>query len=285
VYTPSLDRNSPHRLTLVSQVRKAIENHEFVLHYQPKVRLADARTIGVEALIRWEHPERGLVPPDDFIPLVERTVLLRPLTQYVLQQALQQWHVWSRRGLDVEIAVNLSPRSLLDVQLPISVDDLLRRWDVPPRALTLELTESFMMAESGRSIGVLSALSDIGLRLSIDDFGTGYSSLSHLKRLPIHEIKIDKSFVMNMEHDPNDTRIVNATIDLAGNLGLLVVAEGVEDAATAEHLRAMGCDLAQGFHYSRAIPGPQVTTLLERETLSTAVPSGDAIPPTRLHAV
>jgi diguanylate cyclase (GGDEF)-like protein len=229
LYTPELDRHSPERLTLVSGVRPGLERGEFVLHYQPKLRVADERTTGVEALVRWEHPERGLVGPDEFIPLLERTVLLRPLTHYVLDRALQQWRGWSADGLEIGVAVNLSPRSLLDLQLPDQVAELLGCWGVPPGALTLELTESFLMAESGRSVGVLSALAEVGVKLSIDDFGTGYSSLSHLKRLPICEIKIDRSFVMSMTRDPNDAMIVRATVDLARNLGLQVVAEGVED--------------------------------------------------------
>ncbi len=286
VYSPSLDSHSPQRLTLVAQVRPGIENHEFVLHYHQKVRLTDERTAGVEALVRWQHPERGLVYPDDFIPLVEHTVLLRPLTHYVLEQALQQWRVWSRRGIEIEMAVNLSPRSLLDVALPDFVDDVLRRWDVPPSSLTLELTESFLMADSGRSNGVLAALSEVGVRLSIDDFGTGYSSLSHLKRLPIREIKIDRSFVMHMLDDPNDSMIVRATVDLGRNLGLQVVAEGVEDRATLEQLAVMGCDLAQGYHISVPLPAAEATRWVEEHAPRTrpagAVEDGGR---THLHAV
>ena len=264
VYHQSMDQHSPHRLTLVGQVRPGLENREFLLHYQPKIRLSDARTTGVEALVRWEHPERGLVFPDDFIPLVEHTVLLRPLTSYVLDHALQQWHVWARRGIEVEMAVNLSTRSLLDVQLPDEVAGLLQRWEVPARFLTLELTESFLMADSARSMGVLSGLSGVGVRMSIDDFGTGYSSLSYLKRLPIDEIKIDRSFVMGMQNDPNDSMIVRATVELGKNLGLQVVAEGVEDRETLDELAAIGCDLAQGYHISRPIPALEATRWLEQ---------------------
>jgi diguanylate cyclase (GGDEF)-like protein len=284
IYSPTFDRHSPHRLTLASQVRKAIENHEFTLHYQPQVRLTDHTMKGVEALIRWEHPERGLVMPDDFIPLVERTVLLRPLTTYVLEEALKQWHLWARRGFEMTVAVNVSARSLLDVTLSTTVDDMLRRWDVPPHALTLELTESFLMAESGRSLGVLSALSEVGVRWSIDDFGTGYSSLSHLKRLPIGEIKIDRTFVKNMADDANDAMIVGATIDLGRNLGLQVIAEGVEDPATAETLRIMGCELAQGYTFSRPVPARDIARILEREQVASAS-SDDDPHASRLHVV
>jgi diguanylate cyclase (GGDEF)-like protein len=277
LYTPELDRHSPARLTLVSGVRPGLERGEFVLHYQPKLRVADERTTGVEALVRWNHPDRGLVGPDQFIPLLERTVLLRPLTHYVLDRALQQWQRWSRRGLELDVAVNLSPRSLLDLQLPDQVAEFLGRWGVPPAALTLELTESFLMAESGRSVGVLSALADVGVKLSIDDFGTGYSSLSHLKRLPICEIKVDRSFVMNMTRDPNDAMIVRATVDLARNLGLQVVAEGVEDQETVERLAEMGCDLMQGFRFSRPLAAPDLVARLRSER-GGDIPRGSSDP-------
>lgn len=280
VYRASLDQHSPQRLTLVSQVRPGIENGEFVLHYQPKVRLGDGRATGVEALIRWEHPERGLIMPDAFIPLVEQTVLLRPLTHHVLEQAMQQWHLWARRGLQVEVAVNLSARSLLDTELPDQVAGLLDRWGMPARFLTLELTESFLMADSARSIGVMAELSGVGVRLSIDDFGTGYSSLSYLKRLPIDEIKVDRSFVMNMQRDPNDAMIVRATVELGKNLGLQVVAEGVEDPDTLRELTELGCDLAQGYLISRPVPAPEATRYLELHARGRT-----ATETSRLHAV
>jgi diguanylate cyclase (GGDEF)-like protein len=263
VYTPSLDNNSPGRLTLISQVRPAIENHEFTLHYQPKVRLSDGKIRGVEALVRWRHPDRGLVMPDDFIPMVERTVLLKPLTLYVINEALRQSHQWDRQGLPLDVAVNLSPRSLLDPQLPDHVAELLGRWDVEPSRLTLELTESFLMADSGRSVGVMGRLSGVGIELSIDDFGTGYSSLSHLKRLPLQEIKIDRSFVELMRDDPNDAMIVSATVELGRNLGLRVVAEGVEDRATFDDLARLGCDMAQGFEVSEPLPAAELTRWIE----------------------
>ena len=261
-YEPSRDRYSASRLTLLGQIRPALENQEFVLYYQPKMDLSTGRVNGVEALIRWQHPERGLILPDEFIPLVERTVLVRPLTLYVLNEALRQWHIWAAGGYDLVIAVNLSARSLLDVTLPDHVAQMLRRWDVPPDRLTLELTESSLMADSVRSMAVLHRLSAVGVSLSVDDFGTGYSSLSHLKRLPIHEIKVDRSFVTNMKNDPNDALIVRATVDLGRNLGLRVVAEGVEDPQTWSELMAMGCDLAQGYYLGRPMPEVAVTRWL-----------------------
>jgi diguanylate cyclase (GGDEF)-like protein len=264
IYTPSRDRYSPARLTLLAQVRPALENQEFVLHYQPKVSLSTGSVSGVEALIRWEHPEHGLVPPDEFIPMVERTVLMRPLTMYVLEQALRQWWAWARSGVFVPVAVNLSARSLLDVELPTQVAKVLGKWNVPPEQLTLEITESSWMADSIPSIGVLQRLSDVGVRLSVDDFGTGYSSLSHLKRLPINEIKVDRSFVTSMMSEPNDAMIVRATVELGRNLGLQVVAEGVEDRETWDRLAEFGCDLAQGYYLSRPVSASELTTWLAR---------------------
>jgi diguanylate cyclase (GGDEF)-like protein len=280
VYNPSLDRHSPSRLTLIAQVRPAIENHEFELYYQPKVRVADRKVAGVEALVRWHHPERGLVKPDDFVPMVERTVLLRPFTLHVLNEALRQAHAWERQGLPLEMAVNISPRSLLDPQLPEQVAELLDRWSIPPSRLTLELTESFLMAESGRSIGVLGRLSDVGAGLSIDDFGTGYSSLSHLKRLPLQEIKVDRSFVEHMREDANDAMIVRATVELARNLRLRVVAEGVEASSIFDELAKIGCDMAQGFHLAEPLPAIELTRWLEASGGASALvtPTADASP-------
>ncbi len=285
VYSPSLDRNSAGRLTLINQVRPAIENGEFELHFQPKAVLAEGGIAGVEALIRWHHPTRGLVMPERFIPLVERTVLLRPLTLHVLDRALCQARAWADAGLNLEMAVNLSPRSLLDVLLPDQVAELLERWEVPAAMLTLELTESFLMADTGRSMGVMTRLSEVGVDLSIDDFGTGYSSLSHIKRLPIREIKVDKSFVINMRKDANDLMIVRATVELGRNLGLRVVAEGVEDGETLAGLSEMGCDLAQGYHLARPMPGDQVPGWVSawsdrrRQASAARSPLGDASAP------
>jgi diguanylate cyclase (GGDEF)-like protein len=267
LYQEEMDRNNPQRLTLIGQVRPALEGNEFTMYYQPKVRLADGRVAGCEALIRWEHPSLGLVPPDEFIPLVEKTVLLRPLTHYVIESVLRQWREWADMGIRLPVAINLSARSLLDGELPDQVQDQLRNWDVPPAFLRMELTESFLMSDSGRSTVVLDRLSDVGVGLSIDDFGTGYSSLSYLKRLPIEEIKIDRSFVMQMHVDANDFMIVRATVDLGRNLGLRVVAEGVEDVDTFDRLADFGCDEAQGYYISRPISAIEFTRWLSVRNL------------------
>ncbi len=262
IYGSDMDQHHPSRLRLMGQVRPAIENGEFVMYYQPKVRLKDGSVAGAEALVRWRHPSRGLVSPDEFVPLVEKTVLLRPLTVYVFNQVMRQWCEWAEHGVRLAVSVNLSPRSLLDGQLPDQVAELLARWGMPPEFLTLELTESFLMAESGRLSGALDRLSEVGIGLSIDDFGTGYSSLSHLKRLPINEIKVDRSFVMQMSKDPNDFMIVRATVELGRNLGLRVVAEGVEDLETFESLAEFGCDEGQGYHISRPLPASELSQWL-----------------------
>ncbi|HVF08361.1 MAG TPA: EAL domain-containing protein, partial [Actinomycetota bacterium] len=200
------------------------------------------------------HPERGVVSPDEFIPLVEKTVLLRPLTAYVMEHVMRQWRVWADDGMAIPLAINLSPRSLLDRSLPEEAASMLERFEMPASFLRMELTESFLMSDSGRSDSVLAELSKVGIALSIDDFGTGYSSLSYLKRLPIDEIKIDRSFVMDMHDDGDDFMIVRATVDLGKNLGLRVVAEGVEDRETFDRLADFGCDEAQGYYISRPMP-------------------------------
>ena len=277
-YEPSFDLYSPDRLTLISQVRPAIESEEFILYFQPKVYLQDGRVAGLEALVRWQHPQRRLIAPDEFIPLIEQTVLLRPLTTYVLNEALRQWREWKTQGIDVQVAVNLSARNLFDLKLPDQVADALDRNGAPPSALAFELTESFLLADPERSIGILDRLAGVGVDLSIDDFGTGYSSLAYLRRLPIDEIKVDRSFVMRMHKDPNDAMIVRATVDLGRNLGLRVVAEGVENAETWDQLRVLGCDVAQGYFLSKPMPASETTIWLAERipSLQSSEPTDEA---------
>ncbi|HEX6131257.1 MAG TPA: EAL domain-containing protein, partial [Actinomycetota bacterium] len=267
LYQEELDRHNPQRLTLIGQVRPALEHGEFELHYQPKVRLVDGRVAGVEALIRWRHPTLGLVPPEEFVPLVEKTVLLRPMTSYVADTVLRQWRAWADTGIRIPVSINISPRSLLDQDLPDRIEAALRRSDVPPAFLRMELTEGFLAVDSGRSTAVLDRLSDVGVGLSIDDFGTGYSSMAYLKRLPIEEIKVDRSFVTQMRVDANDFMIVRATVDLGRNLGLRVVAEGVEDGETFDRLAEFGCDEAQGYYISKPMPAEEFTRWLSVRNL------------------
>jgi diguanylate cyclase (GGDEF)-like protein len=253
VYDEVIDRYKPELLTLVTQVRSAIDDGQFRMYLQPKVRLSDGRVAGAEALIRWEHPTLGRLSPADFIPMVEKTVLLQPLTHWVIKDVVKTLRSWMDYGLRLPVAVNLSPRTLLDQDLPDVVGGLLERFDVPSSLIRLELTESFLVADSGRSDAVLNRLSRLGVGLSIDDFGTGFSSLSYLKRLPIDEIKIDRSFVSNMLDRVEDFTIVRATVELGRNLGLRVVAEGVQDRHTFDRLGDFGCDEAQGYYISRPL--------------------------------
>ena len=248
LYATDQDQQSSGRLALVAQLRHAIDHEELVLHYQPKGELSSHRVKGVEALARWRHPRNGIMLPDDFIPLAEHTGLIRPLTLYALNSALKQCRAWEQVGIDLHVAVNLSPQSLLDLQLPEEVQGLLERWKVPATRLKLEITESSIMADPMRAMRVLNELSGMGIALSIDDFGTGYTSLAYLKRLPIDEIKIDRSLVSHITTNQSDDVIVRSIVELGRNLGLEVVAEGVEDKATWDRLATFGCGTAQGYY-------------------------------------
>jgi diguanylate cyclase (GGDEF)-like protein/PAS domain S-box-containing protein len=262
-----IQHGSP-RMTLMGELRRALDQHELVLYYQPKAVLADGEVHAVEALLRWLHPERGLVPPDEFIPMAQQTGLIKPLTLYVIDEALRQCRAWLEDGLTLAIAVNLSARNLLDAGFPAQVSGLLERWDIEPGLIEFEITESAMLTDPIRTKLVLEELSAMGIRLSIDDFGTGYSSLAYLKRLPVSEIKVDRSFVMNMDEDEDDATIVRSTIDLGRNLGLDVVAEGVESQRVWDRLRALGCTAAQGYYLSRPVPAGELGNwLLERRAI------------------
>jgi len=264
LYDRGSDRYSPERLALIGELRGAIERDELVLHYQPKVQLVDIGAgIGAEALVRWNHPERGMLAPGELIPLAEHTGLMRPLTLWVLETALRQSGNWREQGLDIAIAVNLSAANLTDVSLPDDVEQLLRRFAVPPGRLTLEITESTAMADPARASAVLRRLGEIGAGLAIDDFGTGHSSLAYLRSLPVNELKIDRSFVINMAADPGDAVIVRSTIDLGHNLGLRVVAEGAEDESALRWLSDHGCDLVQGYGISPPLPASELPGWLD----------------------
>jgi EAL domain-containing protein (putative c-di-GMP-specific phosphodiesterase class I) len=256
VYDPAIDASSARSLSLLTELRRALEQDELRLFLQPKIALIGPRAgrmIGAEALVRWQHPTRGLVPPMDFIPFAEQTGFVRQLTLWMLQATAKQWPLLRSLGL-LRVSVNLSTRDLLDQDLPQKIDAIVRQHGMPPHALCLEITESAIMDEPQRALATLNTLSEAGFKLSIDDFGTGYSSLAYLKRLPVDELKIDRSFVMAMETDEDDAKIVRSTIDLAHNLGLSVVAEGVENAAVLQRLTLLNCDEAQGYHMSRPVP-------------------------------
>jgi diguanylate cyclase (GGDEF)-like protein len=254
MYDPAIDATSAQALTLISELRQAVDRNELRLYLQPKLALDDRRVVGAEALLRWQHPQRGLVPPMQFIPFAEQTGFIRTLTMWVFEEAARCWQMLADEGLQLRLSVNLSTRDLLDLDLPQKFATLLARHDVPAKAFCLEITESAIMDDPQRALATLDALSAMGFKLSIDDFGTGYSSLAYLKRLPVDELKIDQSFVRNMQSDRDDEMIVRSTIDLAHNLGIMVVAEGVETAEAWNLLRELKCDQAQGYHMGRPMP-------------------------------
>ena len=265
-YTADLDPTDRDRLALLGELPRAIAEGEIVLHYQPKLDLRTGCLCGVEALVRWQHPERGLLGPGAFVPLAERTELMRPLSRAVLELAAAQAAVWERSGEPLEIAVNLSMADLADDDLPDHVADVLRRHELEPGSLALELTESAVMSEPNRVRAVLDRLAALGLKLAVDDFGTGYSSLAYLKELPVHVLKIDRAFVSGLADDESSRAIVVATVELAHALGLEVVAEGVETAAVHDSLRSLGCEVAQGFFFGRPVPADE----LRRDDLAFA---------------
>jgi diguanylate cyclase (GGDEF)-like protein len=252
----------PDQLSLVVEMRGGIERNEFELYYQPKRHLRSGLMTRAEVLMRWNHPTRGLLIPVSFIPIAERTGLIKMMTDWILDRALQQCREWQDAGAPVHIAVNVSAKSLLEETLPSKVLSLLEKWNVDPRFLKIEITESSIMADPAHALAIMSMLQSMGVRLSVDDFGTGYSSLTHLRQLPIDEIKIDKSFVMGMLTSDADAAIVRTVIDLAHNLGKQVCAEGVENPETLQRLEEMGCDLAQGYYISRPVPAAALMTWL-----------------------
>ena len=256
-YHPGLDSSSEESLTMLSELRHALDHQQLRLYLQPKISLRTGDVIGAEALMRWAHPTRGIVPPMRFIPFAEQTGFVRLLTAWMLEQAAIVSRQLSLAGMPMKIAVNLSTRDLMDQDFPAKIEALLIRHEVDPQLLMLEITESAIMDDPERALVTLKRLHDMGLKLSIDDFGTGYSSLAYLKRLPVDELKIDKSFVMNMESDLQDAKIVRSTVDLAHNLGLTVVAEGVENAKSWKLLAGLSCDEAQGYLISRPMPSDQ----------------------------
>jgi diguanylate cyclase (GGDEF)-like protein len=259
VYAPDHDHYEPDRLTLMGELPDAIERDQLFLVYQPKIDLRRRTVVGVEALVRWRHPQRGVIPPDQFILLAEHAGLIKPLTFWVLQAALEQARAWQQDGLSLPVAANLSARVLQDQMLPDQIADKIAAARVDPACLELEITESVIMANPERARASLQALHAMGIRLSIDDFGTGYSSLGYLKKLPVDTLKIDKSFVMDMTSDSDSEVIVRSTIDLAHTLGLSVIAEGVENREAWDRLASFGCDAVQGYYISKPMPADHVS--------------------------
>ncbi|MFP5409390.1 MAG: putative bifunctional diguanylate cyclase/phosphodiesterase [Gammaproteobacteria bacterium] len=262
VYTPEQEHSNRHDLSLKSELREAIQSGQLVLYYQPQIDHRSQRVVGLEALVRWNHPQRGFLGPDSFIPLAEDAGLIGPLTHWVLRTALQAQLLLQRSGFPLDMAVNLSARNLQDTNLAAGVQALLDEIGVDAKYLTLEITESAVMGNTSDALAILTELDRMGVSIAIDDFGTGYSSLAYLKRLPVDKLKIDKSFVLDMETNDNDAVIVRSTIDLAHNLGLRVIAEGVETQDTWDTLDVLGCDCSQGFLMGKPMPSETLITWL-----------------------
>jgi diguanylate cyclase (GGDEF)-like protein len=270
VYSTSHDHYSPERLALMGRLRHAIEAPELVVYYQPQADLLTGEILSVEALVRWDHPERGLLAPIEFIPLAEHSGLIRDLTRHVLDTALGQCRAWRDEGLDLTVAVNITGRDLLDLRFPNEVAELLAKWIVPPSRLELEITENTVLTDPPRARHVLDRISQLGVQIAIDDFGSGNSSLGYLKRLPVSVLKIDKSFVLNMLEDGDDATIVRSTVDLGHNLGMRVIAEGVETEEAWQRLRELHCDVAQGFLLSRPVPPEEIEVARRHYTVVAA---------------
>lgn len=264
-FTKELEKTSEDQFTLRSEIRKAIANEEFILHYQPKIDFSTRRISGVEALVRWQHPTRGLLSPDTFIPFAEETGLIRPLTEAIMRQAVAQAASWLKDGMPFQIAVNVSAINIQDDKFADQVEEILEQYNLPADLIELELTESAIMSEPKKAINCIKQLRNFGVQVSIDDFGTGYTSMSQLKELLVAKIKIDRSFVTDMMMNHNDAVIVRTTVDLGHSLGFKVVAEGVEDQATWDQLEDLGCDSAQGFHMARPL-APEAFTAWLRDS-------------------
>lgn len=253
-YEPQFDLHSPRRLTLLAELGAAIRNNDLILHYQPKVDLASGRCIGCEALVRWQHPTLGMIPPNEFIPLAESGDLIQPLGLWVLETAMAQASQWEKGGLDLIVSINLSARNLMENAFPQCIEQTLSAHGLPAERLEIEITESTLISDPERTLMVIHRINNLGVRFAIDDFGTGYSSLAYLKRLPIQTLKIDRSFIRDLLSDDQDAMIVRSTLDLAHNFGLSVVAEGVEDEATLQELKRLHCEQVQGFLFSKPLP-------------------------------
>lgn len=257
IYDTKSDPHSIEQLTLMADLRQAITNNELQLYYQPKIDLSTQKVIGAEALIRWFHPQRGLIMPDDFIPKAEQSGLIRPLTRWIIEKALKQSAEWNKRGIPLQVAINVSQRSLYDCELLNQIADTMQKLHITYCSLDIEITETAIMAHPEQSMATLQMLHDMGIHLSIDDFGTGFTSLAYLKELPVDELKIDKSFIMSMLDDSEDVMIVRSIIELAHSLGRVVVAEGVESKEILQLLQSLNCDTAQGYYMSKPLPSQE----------------------------
>ena len=281
LYDPKQDEHSRSRLSLINELRQGIEHDHLLLRWQPQEELATGRAGSAEALVRWQHPKHGLIMPDQFVKLAEQTGLIASTTEWVLKAALRQCRDWRRRDIHLKVAVNISALNLYVPGFVDTVGRALSESALPPNSLILELTESAVMEDPKRSLGTLVSLRDMGITISIDDYGTGYSSLAYLKRLPVGEIKIDKSFVREMASDEDYATIVKSTIELGHSLGLRVVAEGVEDKQTRDLLAGLGCDSAQGYLISPPISAEELDRWFEARPERTAGTVASARAPSR----
>ena len=269
VYKSAMDKDSPNRLILMSELKKAIEGDQLLVYYQPKVDLNTGKIKGCEALLKWEHPTFGMMNAEKFIPVAERTGLIKSLSLYVLKQTIEQASKWYNKGLDIEVAINLSAVDIIDIELPYTIQSLLNVYDLPGRYITIELIESTNLSDQSRAVEVINRLASLGIRIAIDDFGTGYSSFVYLTNLPIHEIKIDKSFIMAIHENEKKRNIVEAIIKLAAALKLSLVAEGVEKLTQAKILSELKCPVVQGYYFSEAV---------DAQTFEQFVVSGEQLP-------
>ncbi len=285
IYNPTLDIYSPRRLSLITSLRVAIQENQLVLYYQPKQHIKTKNVIGMEALVRWQHPQHGLVAPNEFIPLAEVSDLIMPLTHWVIDNTLQQLREWQDMGIDTKVAANISARNLQDNDLPNKIATLLEQHQIAPYHLELEITESAIIVDPLRALETLCRIHELGVTLSIDDFGTGYTSLSHLRKLPITTLKIDFSFIHNMLKSKDDAGLVQSIIHLSHNLGMDVIAEGVEDQATLDMLKAFECDVAQGYFVCPPMTAEQVTQWLKTQVIAptlhivTEITAGGCVAP------
>jgi EAL domain-containing protein (putative c-di-GMP-specific phosphodiesterase class I) len=279
MYEEALDPAARDQLSLLGELRHAVEHDELRLFYQPKIEMATGRVAGAEVLLRWQHPTRGLLSPAAFVPFAEQTGFIRRVTRWTLDRAIGQAAEWHRAGNSLPLAVNISADDIADVRFDARVAGLLTRHQLPPSLLTLELTESGFIEDPNQALSMLDALAALGLNLSIDDFGTGYSSLSHLARMPANEVKIDRSFVQGLESDAEYAAVVRSAIDMGHSLGMKVVAEGIETEVAAQRLRAFGCDIAQGYLYARPMPCEALQSWLggKERTPIVAIPIGFSV--------
>jgi EAL domain-containing protein (putative c-di-GMP-specific phosphodiesterase class I) len=259
-YSPEMGDKLTHHMNIEAGLRRALEEEEFVLHYQPKVEISTGKIVGMEALIRWMDPEKGMVSPNDFIPLAEETGLIIPIGEWVLRKACEQCLEWGKT--DIEIAINLSANHLYDPSLLIMLQTTLQETGFPPGRLEIEITENGMMRNVQQTITILEQIKSLGVKVAIDDFGTGYSSLSYLKRFAIDTIKIDRSFVSGIPHNADEVAITSATVVMAQNLKRRVIAEGIETEEQAAFLNQLGCEMGQGYYYSRPLPSAEIAAML-----------------------